>query len=77
MNEFDVMGFRRTPKEKVGSLLCCELINGNRFRVKRIEVKGVDVLVKLSDGTSAKPDAIKQIQEFRDAVAAQQFLLNQ
>ncbi|MDQ3750436.1 MAG: hypothetical protein M3367_15685 [Acidobacteriota bacterium] len=76
MNEFDVMSFRRKPKEKKNTILCCEARNGNRFIVKQIEVKGTDVTAKLSDGTSAKPDVLSVIYEFSNVADAQSFLLN-
>jgi hypothetical protein len=76
MNEFDVMSFRRSSKEKAGRIQCCELENGNRFIMQRIEIKGTDVIVKLADGTTAKPHVIKTIYEFGSAAEAQSFLLN-
>ena len=76
MNEFDVIHFRQNPKEKSATIQCCELENGNRFVIKRIEVKGTDVFAKLADGTTAKPDAIKSIYQFINPKDAQEFLLN-
>lgn len=76
VNDYDVMRYRRSPKEQICTISCCEPVNGNRFIVKQIKLEGVLVSVRLSDGTTAKPEAIKLICEFGSVTEAQSFLLN-
>ena len=76
MNVFDVMSYKQNPKDKREILVCGQLIDGNRFRVKRIEVKNTDVSVEFSNGIVVKkPELIESLHEFTNLRDAQSFLL--
>ena len=75
MNDYEVLGYRISKKER--KVACCEMVSGDRFMVRQIKREKLDVLVKLADGTIAKPDAIRFMQIFLDAKEIQKFLLKQ
>lgn len=73
MFEQDVLAFRNFRKEN--RALACETLSGDRFQIKQISVKGVDVSIKFSDGTLSKPAMLKSIESFWDAKSLQNYLL--
>lgn len=75
MNSFEVMSFRNSKKDKFA--LACQTVSGDRFVVRRVEVKLTDVWVKFADGTTAKPETLEFMERFTDAKAMQKFLLKQ
>lgn len=75
MTESEVYSHRKTKGDSFA--LVCELTNGNRFGVKQLSRKGNEIEVKLSDGTTAKADAVQFIERAHDAKEMQKFLLKQ
>jgi len=75
MKHFEAMSYRKAKGDSFA--LVCEAINGNRFIVKQISRKGTDAIIRLSDGTTAKPEALKLIERVYGAKEMQKFLLKQ
>jgi len=75
MDEFEVMGFRKSRQD--GFALAAETVSGNRLVIRQVLAKGESVLVKLADGTIAKPSALTFIKRFTNAKELQKFLLKQ
>lgn len=70
----DVLSFDQYAKSK-NSIVCGEGISGERFRVKSIFRQNLSILVKRSDGVTAKPETIRRMWVFSDVKEAQNYLL--